>query len=578
MACGSIPFHQGHLRWCYINRPPVENSYVPAIMFFVAPVSVAILVITILTVLMVSFVVRQERKTMNRSMRRGKVSSLSSKTFWQSLMYLLAFYLVWPLMFASYLVWMGPDTYWLFMLASVLGPSQGLFNAIVFFHRKRGALLKIFQRIRYGKKEPQQTRRNANVWGGLEDNSKLLREMDNTGTTCRRASLKSSLQGLSRRFSSLNGDTSTSWQRSPSNLPAGSMNMRLGHEDASSAVHAAPHHNPSSSHPPSGERDLNPEMVDGDEVTICKADVVTNTVSALLDKGGAQDGEDDGSILEEPSKLDSGSYDMIVRNETIDSAKIESEGHEPRKRPALSAIQGPGSGWSFTRSGRSVAKSGRSVAKSGRSITGSDRSMGTDDFSRRLSKRISTVLLGLEEGDLSDLDMSDDSENETNENEEQEPRKRPGMAFIQGLGSGRSIMRSGRSVTKSGRSITEATIEGKEQEPRNRPGISAIQGRGSGRSIMRSGRSVMKSDRSITEATLEGEAQEPLKRPTMPAIQGTGSGRSIMRSDRSIGSNRSITASRRSITGTDLSRRFSSVLLDLDENDLMDLDISDDSE
>lgn len=97
------------------------------------------LVITAETVAMVLFVWKKEKRTMGLSMTKSK-AQLTRKTFFQSLWYLLAFYLAWPVFFAIYFLFMVPSNYWFFVTASILGPSQGLLNCIIFFHKRREAL------------------------------------------------------------------------------------------------------------------------------------------------------------------------------------------------------------------------------------------------------------------------------------------------------------------------------------------------------------------------------------------------------------------------------------------------------
>jgi hypothetical protein len=51
---------------------------------------------------------------------------MASRTFWQSLWFLLAFYLVWPVMFSTFVLEPNPRNYWFYVVGSVLGPSQGM--------------------------------------------------------------------------------------------------------------------------------------------------------------------------------------------------------------------------------------------------------------------------------------------------------------------------------------------------------------------------------------------------------------------------------------------------------------------
>jgi hypothetical protein len=125
LAFGSIPFHQPHYRWCYIAWPPVGESYVPGLIFFIAPVGICILAITVLTVQLVFHVYRLVNRSSQRSMSSSS-HQVSVRTFWQSLWFLAAFYLVWPVMLSTFIMKGVPhQNAWWIMVGAVLGPSQG---------------------------------------------------------------------------------------------------------------------------------------------------------------------------------------------------------------------------------------------------------------------------------------------------------------------------------------------------------------------------------------------------------------------------------------------------------------------
>jgi hypothetical protein len=126
LAFASIPFHEPNYRWCYVAWPPIETSYVPGLVFFLAPVGLCILVITILTIQLVHYVYKVDKRSKAKSFQKTAGKSMASRTFWQSLWYLGAFCLVWPVMFSTFVLEPTPHNFWFFIAGSVLGPSQGM--------------------------------------------------------------------------------------------------------------------------------------------------------------------------------------------------------------------------------------------------------------------------------------------------------------------------------------------------------------------------------------------------------------------------------------------------------------------
>lgn len=137
LSFAAIPFIERDYRWCYIGWPPIGTTYTPGIVLFILPVGISILIITVLTAMLVCFVGKLERKTARHSLTSGTRGSLASKTLWQSVWFLLAFYVVWPVTCSTYIMPMHPDLYWWYVIAAILSPAQGFFNACVFFSRHR---------------------------------------------------------------------------------------------------------------------------------------------------------------------------------------------------------------------------------------------------------------------------------------------------------------------------------------------------------------------------------------------------------------------------------------------------------
>lgn len=128
LAGSSIPFHEPDYRWCYVAWPPIGASYVPGLVFFVVPVGLCITAITILTVHLVLYVQQVNRKSSASSLSNPRAStSMASRTFWQSLWFLAAFYLVWPVMLLTFIVPQAADKFWWLLVGAALGPLQGTF-------------------------------------------------------------------------------------------------------------------------------------------------------------------------------------------------------------------------------------------------------------------------------------------------------------------------------------------------------------------------------------------------------------------------------------------------------------------
>ena len=142
MAFAVIPFASPDWRWCYLGTPPQAASWLPGLFFFIIPVALCIVAMTVLTVIFVRRVQQVYCKTLLTSMKRNghKGRSLASRTFWQSVWFLAAFYAVWPIQFAAFVVPTVPSNYWIYLLAAMFGPLQGFLNALVVFCRDRKSI------------------------------------------------------------------------------------------------------------------------------------------------------------------------------------------------------------------------------------------------------------------------------------------------------------------------------------------------------------------------------------------------------------------------------------------------------
>lgn len=130
-AFAGIPFYDNMLLWC--NN---ADSWWPDI-----PVAIAILVAT---VVMVSVCHDVHRKHLaSKRWRRGPASegsSTSSKVFWQSFWYLMAFFMTWPPYLALQYTWASGKAfgnYGLILFAGTTVPLQGLWNFFVYARNRQ---------------------------------------------------------------------------------------------------------------------------------------------------------------------------------------------------------------------------------------------------------------------------------------------------------------------------------------------------------------------------------------------------------------------------------------------------------
>lgn len=149
MSFAVIPFVTAGWRWCYLNKPPYYESWLPGVFFFILPIGICMIGMTVLLAFFVKYVHQVERKS-NKWKLSGntpKRRSLASRTFWQSLYFLAVFYMVWPIQFVAFIIPLVESSYWAYLLAAVLGPLQGFLNAMVVFSRDRGQARKQMLRL-----------------------------------------------------------------------------------------------------------------------------------------------------------------------------------------------------------------------------------------------------------------------------------------------------------------------------------------------------------------------------------------------------------------------------------------------
>lgn len=156
MSIAVLPFVTPNWRWCYVNRPPVVESWLPGIFFFILPIGISILGMTVLMAFLVYYVRETEGKSRHRTFSgndRPNRRSLTSRTLRQSLYFLAAFYTVWPIQFVPLVIPLVQQTYWVYILAALLGPLQGFLNAGVVLCRDRKRVLECLDTVNcFGKR------------------------------------------------------------------------------------------------------------------------------------------------------------------------------------------------------------------------------------------------------------------------------------------------------------------------------------------------------------------------------------------------------------------------------------------
>lgn len=102
--------------------------------FYGAPVATVIFVVTLLSAAICLQVYTLQKASLRWATRKSM--ELSRKVFWQSFLYVAAFYVTLPFVLLSYYIkFAGGTSFWIFGVAAVMAPAQGLINALIYFQR-----------------------------------------------------------------------------------------------------------------------------------------------------------------------------------------------------------------------------------------------------------------------------------------------------------------------------------------------------------------------------------------------------------------------------------------------------------
>ena len=130
----------GHYSWhpavCFLPVFPLEDVLHTTLGLLVVPVCVSLLILSVL-LFTLYWKVREQCLKMSK-FHYGKVS-IQQKVFVQSVSYLVAFLVAWPVIVVSSLQSgvQGPLPYWQTVLTVLLSPCQGFMNALVYFRPRQ---------------------------------------------------------------------------------------------------------------------------------------------------------------------------------------------------------------------------------------------------------------------------------------------------------------------------------------------------------------------------------------------------------------------------------------------------------
>ncbi|CAB9503332.1 expressed unknown protein [Seminavis robusta] len=137
LAFGAIPIYHWIEYGCHILPPP-EGKLWHVLLFVVIPVALSILAITGF-MLLVYCKVRQQSATSRRwTMGVGQASKMEQAVFWQCFLFMLAFYITWPITFSVYLGDIDDklDNFGLSLTVAFVAPLQGFNNFLVYIRPK----------------------------------------------------------------------------------------------------------------------------------------------------------------------------------------------------------------------------------------------------------------------------------------------------------------------------------------------------------------------------------------------------------------------------------------------------------
>lgn len=148
MALAALPYYNVSLTKCGLAIPPIASSMIPQIIFFITPISIVSTVLIIMSVVMIREVYCKkvddaEGNNLNDDScsSNGDDAPLTQESrrqiFWENFNYSTICLFIWLPQFAQYGGEVGPEMFPLLVMSSIMLPSQGTLNALIYF-RSRG--------------------------------------------------------------------------------------------------------------------------------------------------------------------------------------------------------------------------------------------------------------------------------------------------------------------------------------------------------------------------------------------------------------------------------------------------------
>ncbi|CAB9503335.1 expressed unknown protein [Seminavis robusta] len=137
LAFGAIPIYHWIEYGCHILPPP-EGKLWHVLLFVVIPVALSILAITGFMLLVYCKVRQQSASARRWTMGVGQASKMEQAVFWQCFLFMLAFYITWPITFSVYLDAIDDklDNFGLSLTVAFVAPLQGFNNFLVYIRPK----------------------------------------------------------------------------------------------------------------------------------------------------------------------------------------------------------------------------------------------------------------------------------------------------------------------------------------------------------------------------------------------------------------------------------------------------------
>jgi hypothetical protein len=133
LAFAGIPFYSNAILACYITPPPLAPTWTHILVFGMVPIG-AVIAFTSIMMTMVYLKVRKDLrgsiKWQKGGTKKGK-PDLEKEVFWQSVFYLSAFWISWPILIVSN-VKSDNGVYPFWVAVMLLAPIQGFSNFLVY--------------------------------------------------------------------------------------------------------------------------------------------------------------------------------------------------------------------------------------------------------------------------------------------------------------------------------------------------------------------------------------------------------------------------------------------------------------